>query len=326
MNMERDLLVGSTGFVGTNLAAAHPFGLEVHSSNVERSFSDSFDLVVYAGIPGTKFLANLNPAADSKVIEQAKNNIKHIQTERLVLISTTDVYGKNKEVSEVDSPSPAGLNAYGLHRLQLEQWVQSHYPGALTIRLPAIYGNNLKKNFVYDLVHRSPAFLSDTKYEELKGLSPLIERNYQWDASGLWKNERLEHAAEMDDWFESQPFNALSFTDSRSVFQFYDLRRLWGHIEWALASDCRVLNIAPPPLSAHSVYEYIYGKKWENVLDKPVFDYDMRSCLLTEDEHGIGYLESPEEELEQLKRFILKKRDVGLLQSATPSLRLHNAI
>lgn len=305
MNMEHDLLVGSTGFVGTNLAVEHPFALEVHSTNVGRAFDDTFDLVVYAGVPGTKFLANLSPEADLKSIEQAKDNIEHIQTERLVLISTTDVYGRSKGLCETNLPPSEGLDAYGLHRLQLEQWVQSRYPDALIIRLPAIYGKGLKKNFVYDLIHRSPAYLSPSKYDELKNLNPLIKENYRLDSSGLWKNERLEHAAELDNWFESQAFNALNFTDSRSVFQFYDLRRLWKHIDWALSKNYRILNIAPPPISAQSVYECIYGKKWENELDKPIFDYDMRSCLLTGDNSDIGYLESPKDELEQLEEFVM---------------------
>lgn len=308
--MKHDLLVGSTGFVGTNLTAEHSFTLEVHSTNVEKSFDDAFDLVVYAGVPGTKFLANLNPETDLKSIEQAKDNIEHIQTKRLVLISTIDAYGRNKGLCETDLPSSEGLDAYGLHRLQLEQWVQSRYPDALIIRLPAIYGKSLKKNFVYDLIHRSPAFLPPSKYNELKSLNPLIEKNYRPDSSSLWKNERLEHAAELDSWFESQAFNALNFTDSRSIFQFYDLRRLWGHIEWALAQDYLILNIATPPLSARTVYEYIYGEQWENELDKPPFDYDMRSCMLTEGDPDMGYLESPQGELEQLKEFVMNCRHV----------------
>lgn len=308
--MKHDLLVGSTGFVGSNLAIAHAFDLAVHSSNVKNAFSDTFGLVVYAGIPGTKFLANLNPESDCRIIKQAKGNIKRIRAEKLVLISTTDIYGKNRGLCETDSPSPEGLDAYGLHRWQLEQWTRVHYPNALIIRLPAIYGKNLKKNFIYDLIHRSPAFLSSAKYEEMKDLNPLIEKNYRLDQSGFWKNERLKHVTDLDRWFESQPFNALNFTDSRSVFQFYDLRRLWGHISWALEQDCRILNIAPPPLSAQAVYEYIYGKKWKNELDKPLFDYDMKSCFLAEGEQKIGYMESQEEELAQLKDFVLEQNGV----------------
>lgn len=64
-----------------------------------------------------------------------------------------------------------------------------------------------------------------------------------------------------------------------------------------------------PPLFAQNVYEYIYEKSWRNELNKPPFDYDMRSRLLAESDSDVGYLESSEEELVQLKRFILKRCD-----------------
>lgn len=306
--MKRDLLVGSTGFVGSNLAKAHPFSLQVHSSNIENAFANAFDLAIYAGVPGTKFIANLDPKSDRKIIEQAKENIDRIEAKKLVLISTTDVYGKKKGLCETDIPLSEGLDAYGLNRLHLEQWIQKKHSDALIVRLPAIYGENLKKNFIYDLIHRSPVFLSSSKYEEMKDMNPLIEKNYRLDSSGFWKNQRLEQAEELDRWFESQPFNALNFTDSRSVFQFYDLSRLWEHITLALTNDFNVLNIAPPPLSAQSVYEHIYGIKWENKLDKPLFDYDMRSCLLTDSGQKKGYIERPEDELAQLKHFVLEQK------------------
>ncbi len=303
--MKHDLLVGSTGFVGQNLASSHSFTTAVHSTNIEEAFTDTYDLAVYAGVPGTKFLANLSPQDDRLVIERSKENLRCIKADRLVLISTVDVYGKLKGLCETDIPTSEGLDTYGCHRLHLEQWTREHYPDALIVRLPAIYGKGLKKNFVYDLIHRSPAFLSTAKYDELKKDHPLIETNYRLTTMGLWKNERLQDAALLDSWFESQSFNSLCFTDSRSSFQFYDLQRLWGHIKTALKEDRVILNIAPPPLKAATVFEYVYGTSWTNELDKEPFDYDMKMLLCNGCAGASGYLETPEEELVQLKRFIL---------------------
>ena len=244
--MKHDLLVGSTGFVGQNLA----------------------------GVTGTKVLANLSSQDDRLVIERAKENLRHVKADRLVLISTVDVYGKLKGLCETDIPTSEGLDTYGRHRLHLEQWTRENYPDALIVRLPAIYGKGLKKN-------------------------------YRLTTMGLWKNERLQDAALLDSWFESQSFNSLCFTDSRSSFQFYDLQRLWGHIKTALEENRTILNIAPPPLKAATVFEYVYGTSWTNELDKDPFDYDMKMLLCNGCAGASGYLETPEEELGQLKRFIL---------------------
>lgn len=306
--MTHDLLIGSTGFVGHNLAEKHTFAKAVHSTDIKEAFDEVYDRTIYAGVTGTKFLANLSPADDRRVIDQAIENLSRIRTHQLVLISTIDVYGENRGLHEDDAPLTEALDTYGRHRLQLEQWVRKQYPDALIVRLPAIYGSGLKKNFVYDLIHRAPAFLSPEKFNELRGSHPLITRNYLPGPSGLWRNERIEQADELDIWFESQAFNALCFTDSRSVFQFYDLGRLWNHIEFALEKSFRILNIAPPPLRAQSVYEAIYGRTWINKLCRDPLNYDMRSKLLIDAAPDACYLETPEKELEQLKRFVLKEQ------------------
>mgnify|MGYP002224763577 CR=1 FL=1 len=63
--------------------------------------------------------------------------------------------------------TPDGLPAYGRNRLQLERWVREDYPNALIVRLPALYGIGLKKNFLFDLHTITPAMLKPEKYTEL---------------------------------------------------------------------------------------------------------------------------------------------------------------
>ena len=47
------------------------------------------------------------------------------------------------ETSEIDV---ADLPAYGYNRYQLERWTRKNFPDALIIRLPGLFGRNLKKN------------------------------------------------------------------------------------------------------------------------------------------------------------------------------------
>ena len=77
--MARDVLVGSTGFVGGNLLASHAFERACHSTDIETAFGEPNDLVVYAGVPAAMFLANQDPAADLAVMEQARQNLRRLR-------------------------------------------------------------------------------------------------------------------------------------------------------------------------------------------------------------------------------------------------------
>ena len=44
------------------------------------------------------------------------------------------------------------------------------------MRLPAIYGIHMKKNFIYDYIHVTPAMLNQAKYEELKEKDPFFNK------------------------------------------------------------------------------------------------------------------------------------------------------
>lgn len=84
--MSCDLLVGSTGFVGGNLAAKHTFTAACHSSDIAARYGTRPDLCVYAGVPAAMFLANANPEADLAVMRAARENIRRIAPQQLVLI------------------------------------------------------------------------------------------------------------------------------------------------------------------------------------------------------------------------------------------------
>ena len=145
--MAKDLLVGSTGFVGGNLAAKHAFAAVCHSTDIAAQFGAKPDLCVYAGVPAAMFLANADPDADLAVMAAARENLRQIAPKQLVLISSIAVYADSRGKDEQSPMTPDGLPAYGRNRLQLERWVREDYPNALIVRLPALYGIGLKKNF-----------------------------------------------------------------------------------------------------------------------------------------------------------------------------------
>ena len=161
--MAQTVLVGSTGFVGGNLMAAHTFDAAYHSTDVAEGFGCRNELVVYAGVPAAMFLANRDPAADLAVMAAARENLRRLAPRRLVLISSIAVYRDSRGKDEASPMETEGLPPYGANRLQLEQWVREDFNDALIVRLPALYGAGLKKNFLFDLHTITPAMLRPEK-------------------------------------------------------------------------------------------------------------------------------------------------------------------
>ena len=300
-----DLLVGSTGFVGGNLISSHQFTHVCHSSDINNYFGSNPDLCVYAGVPAAMFLANSNPNADLEIMKEARENIRKINSKKLVLISSIAVYKDSRCKDENSLMETDNLPAYGKNRLQLEQWVREDYPEALIVRLPALYGKGLKKNFLFDLHTIAPSMLNKLKYEELVSKTELVKNGYSLQDNGFYCLNGNVNKEELKSFFKANDFNALSFTDSRSKYQFYNLSRLWNDINKALDCGITMLNLCTPPVTAKEVYEYVTGDtSWTNELDKEPYDYDLHSIFSDKLGGNRYYLCSIEEELKDIKQFM----------------------
>jgi dTDP-4-dehydrorhamnose reductase len=174
----REALIGYTGFVGSNLATQHTFSDAYNRSNIESIRGQSFDLVVSAGTPGVKFLANKEPEADWAAITQLMDALERVTADQFVLISSLNVYA---EPRNVDETSPIGGQSdqlpYGRHRARLEQLVAEQFPHHLIVRLPGIFGSGLKKNFLYDLMQGDDRFLANMHVDSVVQL---------YDLTRLW--------------------------------------------------------------------------------------------------------------------------------------------
>lgn len=85
------------------------------------------------------------------------------------------------------------------------------------------------------------------------------------------------------------------------------LRCLWSDIELARNEGLPLLNALFLLLLAKEVYKYVFIKTWDNAIDDPVVEYDMRSIYSGLWGRGDGYLVSAEEGLVDLKLFIQDK-------------------
>lgn len=275
----RDLLVGSTGFVGSNLILKHDFWGCCHSLNVGNYYDAGPDLCVYAGVPSMMFIANDNPEEDYHIMENARENLRKICPKKTVLISTIAVYDKAAGLYENDDIVTENLTAYGRNRLQLEEWVKEDFDDTHIIRLPALYGVHMKKNFIYDIHEMIPYMLTRERYEILCGDAPGIGKCYREGKKDYYIFENLNSdkgKKEVRTFFEGYKFNALSFTDHRSKYQFYNLDRLWADIRIAVRKGIRTANLFPEPVSAKEVYSAYKGNDgWNNILPVKPYSYDL---------------------------------------------------
>lgn len=306
----RSALVGYTGFVGGNIASSFGFDELFNSKNIADAFGKGFDLLVYAGVRAEKFLANRNPQADRAMIHQAFDNIKRIDPKKVVLISTIDVYRDSSGKDETSDMPVKGLQPYGKDRLELESLVRDNYD-SLVIRLPALFGKGIKKNFIFDALTVAPSMLTEEKYESLSLKSELVRDSYRKAPNGFYTRDTGDKEQEkaLRIFFENSDWNALYFTDSRNSYQFYDLTNLWNDICVALDSGIGLLNLTSEPVTAAEVSEKCFGRPFVNITENEPVSYDLRSVHAELFGGENGYCYKKEKVLDGLTRFVRQYRD-----------------
>jgi hypothetical protein len=302
-------IVGYTGFVGSNLVQQTDFDGFYNSQNVTAAYGTRPDLLIYSGVRAEKYLANNEPEKDLSAIEEAIANIIKINPASIILISTVDVYPEPRLVDEDTKIDKTDLKPYGLNRLCLEKWIESNIDNHLVVRLPALYGRNLQKNFIYDLINIIPAMLSEQLLinlsKKIKGLPDyyLDQNNGFYKCRGDLTPEEKE---ELKKRILASGFSVENFTDSRSYFQFYNLAYLWQHLEMAMAYKIKKLNLATEPVGAAELYKEVRGQDFLNRLNQGLAVYDVRTRYDNLFGGEGGYIFNKSFVLGDLKKFIIK--------------------
>lgn len=150
--MVKTALIGYTGFVGGNIQAQHKFDDLYNSKNISDIEGEEYDLVVSAANRAEMWRINQEPEVDRAEIEEFISHIRKAKIGKLVLISTVGVY-KNPNGATEDTPIETdGLLPYGVNRYYLEEWCRENFDTTI-VRLPGLFGEGLKKNVIYDLLH-----------------------------------------------------------------------------------------------------------------------------------------------------------------------------
>ncbi len=152
-NTKRTCLIGHTGFIGSNLKEKMFFTDYYNSKNIHTIANKYYDEIYCCGAPGRKWYANKYPKKDLESINKLIEYVKQVQYKRMILISTIDVYDRNK-TNEDSTINDDNLDAYGKHRYMLEQTFKDNN-NCTIFRLGALYGRYLKKNIIYDMLHQN---------------------------------------------------------------------------------------------------------------------------------------------------------------------------
>ena len=301
------MLVGNTGFVGSNLIKSMKFDKVFNSKNIEESYGMKPDLLIYSGVRGTKFLANKYPNDDKKNIEDAIKNIEKINPKKIVLISTVDVYDDLNNQDEDYIINKENLHVYGKNRYELEQWVINNFTDYNIIRLPAIYGINLKKNYIHDLINPCPTYLSSEKKIEIEKVFPEIGQYYFQDGD-IYKI--LKYDLRLINFFKTDKNNALCYTDTRSMYQYLNLKWLAEILKKVIQNDIRILNAVTPSILSSELYMKVNKKSFTNEINLKPIKYNLRTKY-GKDIFGVeNYIASKETVMEDLLSFIEKEKSL----------------
>ena len=315
-------LIGHTGFVGSNLNSQIKFDKKYNSKNIAEIKNQTFDVLYCAGVSAVKWFANQNPEKDILEIKNLIDNLKEVKTKKIILISTIDIYDKLENVNEDTIPNILSQDTYGKNRYFLENWVKENFEDYLIIRLPALFGIGLKKNFIYDMMNPLPKSIIDKKWEELKEelekeFFLKLKKSYLKDKNNnfnLIENLDIETKNKIEEGLKAYGFTSLCFTDSRSYFPFYYLDNLKKDIEIALERGIKILNLSVEPITCSEIAEKVFNLKIHNCIHgKEPVKYDMKSKYSTLYQGDNGYLYNKKETIEFLKEFVEKvvKNEVG---------------
>lgn len=156
-------LIGHTGFVGTTLKKQHRFDSFFRSTDIQSIAHQDFDLLVCAGAPAKKWLANQQPEEDRASLAKLIHALSSVRCKQFILISTVDVFLNPSGVDEASSVETVGLHPYGLHRYELERFIERQFPSALVVRLPGLVGPGLRKNIIYDIHNQNELLKVDSR-------------------------------------------------------------------------------------------------------------------------------------------------------------------
>lgn len=266
-----DGLIGHTGFVGGALLRQASFEKCYNSANIAAIAGEAFGTLVCAAAPGSMLEANRAPERDAAQIEALMAQLAAVRAERFVLISSIAVLADFAGGDDEGTTAFQQTLAYGRHRRMLEAFVEERFPRSLIVRLPALFGAGLRKNFLFDLMNPVPSLLPEARHADLVAALPAnlagwTKGLYAPDpVTGMLKLERAAlnaapRRAALEDAVTELGFAATQFHHPETTYQYYDTSRLWQDIGIALQAGLTHLHLVAEPLNAAAIHARLTGR------------------------------------------------------------------
>lgn len=163
----QDGLIGHTGFVGQTLSRQHRFAAPFNSASISQAAGQDFATVVCAAAPGSMFEASRFPERDAKAIDGLISRLSSFRAKRFVLISTIAMLARFDGQATESTTAFQTEVPYGVNRRRLEVFCAGHFKDCLILRLPALFGPGLRKNFLFDMLNPVPSMLPPLRHAAL---------------------------------------------------------------------------------------------------------------------------------------------------------------
>ena len=147
----------------------------------------------------------------------------------------------------------------------------------------------------------------EDKFKSLTEKDKFLEEYYTNQNNGFYQcknNLSSEEKKKLKDYFNNIGFTALNFTDSRGIYQYYNLSYLWGHIEKALENNIKILNLATEPISIQELYKYIRNADFTNHITDNIPNYNLKTKYDKIFNGNNGYIFDKKFVLEDIKKFV----------------------
>lgn len=220
-------LFGANGFVGkklhTSLIKKGYTVFPITRDNYSQHLGKFYDIVINSAMPSARFLAKINPEKDfQETVEKTKNIFNGCTFNKFIQISTVS------SRCQLDT-------VYGKHKLAAENICNNG--NNLIIRLTSMFGDNLKKGVLIDIIKGQKVFVhKDSRYSfaDIDFVTDYIVSNLHRNGIleiGAHNSVKLEDIAkylgvniEFDGTLDIQEIenDDKELPDAREVFKFID--------------------------------------------------------------------------------------------------------
>lgn len=152
-------LVINKGDLGSNLSKTYKFDRVFTFETFREAIGGNFTELIFAALPDCKERANKYPQEDTDIIENMKDVLRTIKADRIIVISTIDVYNDTDRGLDEDYDCDWFINhPYGNHRYMFEYFIKNRFENHHIIRLPEVF----TKTNIIKLVNSNPNLSIDS--------------------------------------------------------------------------------------------------------------------------------------------------------------------